>query len=85
MRPVLLESRNLPVQTAIPVKPKKRPYLNETGPGDYELPALTGPAVPDKRSGPAFSFGVKRTAHFISKEYLKVKAYTLRVTQNFQG
>jgi hypothetical protein len=53
-------------------QPKKirRPFLNETGPGDYSLP--TGPLVPDKKTGPAFSFGVKRTAQFISKEYLKV-------------
>lgn len=45
------------------------------------MPALTG----TKKTGPAFSFGVKKTAHFISKEYLKVKTYTLLSLQNFQG
>ena len=52
-----------------------RPYMNETGPGDYDVPEFTGTksVLADKRSSPSFSFGVRTNKiQFISKEYLTV-------------
>lgn len=50
--------------------------MNETGPGDYDLPEMTGnkSVIGDKKSGPSFSFGARtRKMQFISKEYLRVR------------
>ena len=45
---------------------KKKPqrnkgYINETGPGDYDIPNITGftTIISDKKNGPCFSFGGK--------------------------
>jgi hypothetical protein len=54
--------------------------VNETGPGDYELPEMTGSksVLADKKSGPSFSFGARlKKTQFISKEYLRVSLKVL--------
>ena len=64
---------------------RQRPYMNETGPGDYELPSMTGSKsiLAEKKNGPSFSFGVRtKKMQFISKEYLRVRfscAYLCRI------
>ncbi len=56
---------------------KLKPYMNETGPGDYNMPQFTGnkSVLAEKKTGPSFSFGTRaKKVQFISKEYLRVRA-----------
>jgi len=53
-----------------------KPYMNETGPGDYNIPHFTGnkSVLAEKKTGPSFTFGKKANKiQFISKEYLRVR------------
>ncbi len=59
---------------------RSRPYINETGPGQYEIPEIIGhkTVIADKRNGPSFTFGHRtKKMQFISKEYLKVRIRNL--------
>jgi len=50
--------------------------MNETGPGDYNIPQFTGnkSVLAEKKTGPSFTFGTKANKiQFISKEYLRVR------------
>ena len=52
-----------------------KPYMNETGPGDYNVPEFTGTksVLAEKKTGPSFTFGSRtKKIQFISKEYLRV-------------
>ncbi|CDW85551.1 UNKNOWN [Stylonychia lemnae] len=53
---------------------KPKSYHNVTGPGDYNIPSLTGyqSIVAGRRNGPKFSFGSRpEKIQFFSKEYLR--------------
>ena len=61
--------------------------MNETGPGDYDVPEITGKQsiLAENKNGPRFSFGMRsKKMQFISKEYLKVSSFFLH-SQNFLG
>jgi hypothetical protein len=50
--------------------------MNETGPGDYNVPQFTGnkSVLAEKKTGPSFTFGKRaKKIQFISKEYLRVR------------
>lgn len=51
---------------------KIKHYQNPAGPGDYDIPYLTGYKhfVGEKTNAPQFSFGLKNDQKFISKQYL---------------
>jgi len=52
--------------------------MNETGPGDYNVPEFTGTksVLAEKKNGPSFTFGVRtKKIQFISKEYLRVRFF----------
>ena len=52
--------------------------MNETGPGDYDLPEMIGKqqSLTEKKNGPKFTFGSRtKKMQFISKEYLKVSKH----------
>ena len=54
---------------------RSRPYINQAGPGQYDIPEIIGhrTVLADKRNGPCFSFGHRtKKMPFISEEYLKV-------------
>ncbi len=54
--------------------------MNETGPGDYNVPQFTGnkSVLAEKKTGPSFSFGTRaKKVQFISKEYLRVRVVFL--------
>jgi hypothetical protein len=49
--------------------------MNETGPGDYNVPEFTGTksVLAEKKTGPSFTFGSRtKKVQFISNEYLRV-------------
>ena len=53
---------------------KIKPYYNQTGPGDYNIPSFVGKStnVGGRRNGPKFSFGSRpEKIQFFSEEYLR--------------